>query len=262
MGVLFFKIRIAVGTIKKYTYFNIAVYLLPFSPHNWWLSYEIIIADRQMRNLTKPIKEVTLKNQVAEVTASLSLTLKIDDILCFFPLLQHGFIMKTQVGCSIKTLLCKHLGLNPEYVEDRIKTIFLDGKPVDDIGSAIVKDGSTLALSAAMPGLVGATLRKGGRYAPMRRQISHFKNAKPSTIREGVLILKLFNLLAKEQGPIFLKKGIWVKGKDLQDFLKRQSNCFWGRCKAAKVDGEKFDLEKLQKIEWKDKEVFLQIRTF
>ena len=34
----------------------------------------------------------------------------------------------------------------------------LDGKPVDDIGSSFLHDGSTLALSAAMPGLVGATL--------------------------------------------------------------------------------------------------------
>jgi hypothetical protein len=86
----------------------------------------------------------------------------------FFQLLQQGFAVKVQAGCSVKTLLCEQLGLSPEYLEERIQTIFLDGRPVDDVNSAIIEDGSTLALSAAMPGLAGATLRKGGYYAPMR----------------------------------------------------------------------------------------------
>ena len=64
---------------------------------------------------------------------SLSLTLDPDKIQGFFPLLQRGFMVKVQIGCSIKTILCEQFGLDPEYVEDRIQTIFLDGKMVDDI---------------------------------------------------------------------------------------------------------------------------------
>jgi len=95
----------------------------------------------------------------------------------FFQLMQRGFMVKIRVGCSIKSLLCNQLGLSQEYLEERIQTILLDGRPVDDVESAIVKQESTLALSAALPGLVGATLRKGGYYAPLRSHISHSETA-------------------------------------------------------------------------------------
>jgi len=45
-------------------------------------------------------------------------------------------------------------GLDEDYVTQRISTIFLDGKPVDDIDTLLVRDGAVLSLSAAMPGLV------------------------------------------------------------------------------------------------------------
>jgi len=191
----------------------------------------------------------------------LCLCLEDDIILRFFLLLQQGFMVKAQVGSSIKSLLCRQFGLSPEYFENRIQTIFLDGKPVDNVDSATVKQGSTLALSAALPGLAGATLRRGGFYAPMRSQISHREEAAPEPHHEGMIFLKLFNLLLKELGPFFLKRGIWVKGKDLSDLFKRQSDDFWARCKGAKLDGEKIDLKRLKEINWADRHVFLQVRS-
>jgi hypothetical protein len=184
-----------------------------------------------------------------------------DLILRFFLLLQQGFMVKVQVGSNIKSLLCQQFGLSPEYLEKRIQTIFLDGKPVDSVDSAIVKEGSTLALSAAMPGLVGATLRRGGYYALMRSQISYREESAPAPHHEGMIFLKLFNLLLKELGPSFLKRGILIKGKHLSDFLKRQPDDFWAGCKEAKLDDEKIDLETLKEINWADEYVLLQPRT-
>jgi hypothetical protein len=194
-------------------------------------------------------------------TTNLYLYLQDNLIPRFFPLLQQGFMVKARVGCSIKTLLCQQLGLNPEYLETRIQTIFLDGKPVDNVDSATVKQGSTLALSAALPGLVGATLRKGSYYASMRSQISHREEAAPEPHHEGMILLKLFNLILKELGPIFLKQGVWINGKDISDFFTRQSDDFWTGCKGAKLDGEKIDLKRLKEINWADTHVFLQLRT-
>ena len=91
----------------------------------------------------------------------------------FFQLLQKGFRVEGNVGCSVRAFLCEQHGVAPEYLEKRIQTIFLDGKPVDDVDTAIVEDGATLSLSAALPGLVGAVMRRGGYYAPMRDQISY-----------------------------------------------------------------------------------------
>ena len=191
---------------------------------------------------------------------NLSLSLEDNLVPNFFYLLQQGFMVKAQVGCSIESFICKQLGVSPEYLEDRIQTIFLDGKPVDHVNSAIIEHGSTLALSAAMPGLLGATLRKGSYYAAMRSQISYRKEIKLGPIQEGMVFLKLFNLLLGELGPAFLKRGIWLDGKVLEDFFKGQSNDFWAGCKAAGVDGEKVDPGKLPGINWGNEQVFLQVQ--
>ena len=179
----------------------------------------------------------------------------------FFQLMQRGFMVNARVRCSIKSLLCNQLGLSQEYLEERIQTILLDGRPVDDVESAIVKQESTLALSAALPGLVGATLRKGGYYAPLRSHISHSETASSQPIQEGMIFVKLFNLILRELGPTFLKKGIWINGRDLADFFKTQPDVFWSRCKGATVDGKKFDLDKLAHMKWPGRHVFLRVRT-
>ncbi|MEE9420155.1 MAG: hypothetical protein V3W43_11780 [Desulfatiglandaceae bacterium] len=170
-------------------------------------------------------------------------------------------MVKAKVGCSVKTLLCEQLDLSPEYLEKRIQTIFLDGKPVDDVHSATVKQESTLALSAALPGLIGATLRRGGYYAPMRDQISHRECTTSEPLQEGIVFLKLFNLLLKELGPTFLKKGVWINGEDLSAFFRGQPDDFWAGCKAARVDGENFDVDKLLDIRWAERHVFLKLKT-
>ena len=153
----------------------------------------------------------TLDNQSP---AGLSLTLEDAKIPFFFQFLQHGFLERVRAGCTIKTLLCDQFGVSPEYVEERIKTVFMDGKAVDDVDLAVIKNGSVLAFSAAMPGLAGTTLRRGGPLAAFRSQITHREEEKAISQRGGVVVLKLFNLLIKELGPSFLRRGIWVRGDE------------------------------------------------
>ena len=179
----------------------------------------------------------------------------------FFQLLQKGFRLKVQAGCTVKSLLCEQLGLDPEYIERRIKTLFLNGKPVDDMNSAIIRDGSTLALSGAMPGLVGAVLRSGGFFASLRSTISHREETEVERPQEGTVSLKLFNILLKEMGPAFLEKGIWVHGKDLQNFIDGKLDELSTGCKKAMLDGKEVDLKKLTEINWADREVFLLLRA-
>ncbi len=145
----------------------------------------------------------------------------------FFQFLQRGFFLGASVGCSIRALLCEQLGLDEKYVSQRITTIFLDGKPVDDIDSAIVRDGATLSLSAAMPGLVGAAMRRGGAFASLRSSITAKEGDVSARRGAGVIRLKLFNMVMHELGPEFLKKGITVKHAQLIDFFKEQSEEFW-----------------------------------
>jgi hypothetical protein len=198
---------------------------------------------------------------VFQVTLKITLCLEEQLIPKLFLLLQQGFLLKARVGCSIQSFLCQQLGLSPEYVDERIQTIFLDGRPVDDLNSGVLKEGSTLALSAALPGLVGATLRKGGYYALMRSEISSREEIPSGPLREGVILMKLFNTVLKELGPTFLKEGVRLKGENLSDFLTRQPDDFWIKCKGVRIDGEKAECSTLLEIDWAGRHVLLQVNS-
>ncbi len=193
-------------------------------------------------------------------TVSLHLTLEAEGIQDFFPLLERGVMVKVRVGWSIKTVLCKQWGLSREYVEDRVKTIFLDGKAVDDIDSAIIKDGSTLALSAAMPGLAGAILRRGGPLALLRSQTTHREEKKHRSRREGMVVVKLFNLLLDELGPRFLREGIYVTGEDLDRYLTSFPTEFRAGCKVAEVDGQEVSVDYLMSMKWLKNDGLVMLR--
>jgi hypothetical protein len=158
----------------------------------------------------------------------------------FTELLQNGFLFECHVGVSVKSLLCEELGLSEQYVTERISTVFLDGSCVDDIDSATVREGSFIALSAAMPGLAGASLRRGGVYGAMRSSITYKENDRRGE-KTGLCSIKLFNLLIGELGPIFLQRGILVKADDLEVFLKKKSEEFWRRCRQILLEGKPAD---------------------
>jgi hypothetical protein len=163
----------------------------------------------------------------------------------FLLLLQSGFMVGIHVGCSIQDFLRNGMGLTPDTIE-RIQSVFLDGSPVDDLGSAMIRDGSTLALSAAMPGLVGATMRRGGMYSSFRGSITYRETGAACAAGEGLVRLKLFNLLLDELGPGFLEKGILVKSVDLTGFLKAQSTDFWQGCRGVLLDDHSIEPESLK----------------
>jgi len=171
----------------------------------------------------------------------------------FFPLLQKGFTVKTQAGCSIKNLLCEQFGVDANYYEDRIQTIFLDGKPVDDAETAIVKDGSAVALSAAMPGLVGSTFRRGGALAAFRNGITYRERDEISGMDGAEMVtVKLFNLLVGELGPVFLKEGIWVKKQDAERVLKDLFDMLLSSVELLEKDGREMSSEQFAAWDWSE----------
>ena len=203
--------------------------------------------------------EVIFLNNTLSI--NLSLTLEKTLIPIFYQLLSKGFIIQAETGCTMKELLCGQLGIKDDYLEERIQTIFLDDKIVDDANSAVIREGSILALSAAMPGVLGATLRKGGRYAPMRSQISHEKDTPSDIHKKGEVTIKLFNLILRELGPLFLEQGIRINGEDFYDIAAGNDVVFMAGCKKAIKDDNDIDPEKLMEVEWKGKTVFLQIKA-
>lgn len=178
----------------------------------------------------------------------------------FFGLLSAGFTVIVKAGCSINELLGREFDIPEAYIDDRIQTIFLNGKAVDDSKSAMILDGATLALSAAMPGMVGSTFRKGGTFAGMRSQISHEANQSKLYDRQIEVKLKLFNLIAKEIGQNFLERGVWLEGKQVQDFLSGNFDILNQECKSITLDDQDINLSKLAVQDLTDKSVFLKVK--
>lgn len=185
---------------------------------------------------------------------------KKDPIAAFFPLIQKGFYLEISTD-NLQALLCQTCGLEPAEVKSRIQTIFLNGKPVDDVAATTVRDGDSLALSAAMPGLVGATMRSGGVLASFRRSISHRPEATQSCAQGGVLLIKLFNLLIREIGPHFLQHGVLVNSDALSDFMTAQAEMLKNDCVKAKLNAQPIEPDALAAMDWPEKPGFIRLEV-
>ena len=189
-------------------------------------------------------------NDPADATVSLIFLLKRGNISVFNPILQQGFQVGAKIGCDIQSLLCEQYAMSPEYLSERISTVFLNGRPVDDVASAVVHDGDTLALSAAMPGLVGATLRRSGCLAAFRGSITYQPNGDPqAACYNGSITLKLFNLLTGEVGPSFLAQGISISGEVFSDFWEMHASEVKAALEAITMDGLDLNPEKIDTMQ-------------
>jgi hypothetical protein len=203
---------------------------------------------------------MTNDNEKKTLEPDLYLVVRPEVMPAFHELLQRGVLVRAPIGSTIQSFLCETLGLDPQYVERTVQTVFLNGKAVDDPASAVITDHATIALSAAMPGLLGATLRKGSYYAKMRGEISHVdRGAVP--LHEGRVLLKLFNLLTGDIGPLILEKGVWVNGKSLKEFFEKRLPVFQGGCHQAVLHGTNVDAEQLAERDWPDEDVFVRVQS-
>ena len=192
---------------------------------------------------------------------NIDMTMRADLVSRFYPMLSTGFKVSAQTACSVRDLLCRQIGISEDYLDKKIQTIFLDGKVIDDVEAPVVLDGSILSLSAAMPGLAGATLRRGGHLAAMRSQISH--NQKETTLKDqrGTVTLKLFNLTTRDIGPFFLAQGIWISGTDFDNILSSYGHDLQRGCRLANLNNQEIAVQKLFGMDWKNKAVFLQVNV-
>ncbi|MCK5311603.1 MAG: hypothetical protein KAJ62_05810 [Desulfobacteraceae bacterium] len=180
-------------------------------------------------------------------------------IPAFFYFLEKGVKKEINVGSDIKTMLLDQLNVSVDYIDNRIKTMFLDGRPVGDINSTIINDGSTLALSAAMPGLAGATFRRLENTISSKYKIDKRKETKKIKQQNGIIIIKLFNLVLRELGPLFLKSGVLVSKKELTEFFLRQSEAFLKACKSVTINDRITTIEALKQIDIADNSELIQL---
>ena len=179
----------------------------------------------------------------------------------FQGLFAYGFKIDVQISSSLLDMLCRQIGISEAYLNDRVQTIFLNGKVVDDISSEIVKDESVVALSAAMPGLVGAVFRKGGILSSMRSGIKNQTPERAITLHRGHVTLKFFNLIAAELGSDFLKKGISVKGYHFIRYFNRKRSQLESVCRLVRIDGKKYEIEEALSVCRQDGDILFSLNS-
>jgi hypothetical protein len=131
--------------------------------------------------------------------------------------LQSGFYLEARDGDVFLDFLVSLPGFTREYIANDVGTVFLNGDAIDDMEIPLSGKSATIALSAAMPGLCGAILKKGSPHAALRKKVVVSKTAvtgQPMHIR-----IKLFNTIALERGPELFKTGVELHSADLLAFL-------------------------------------------
>jgi hypothetical protein len=176
-----------------------------------------------------------------------------------FSLMGQGISVETPLGISIQQLLEEHLHFGRDYIRDRIQTIFINGQAVDREGEILVHEGAVIALSAAMPGLVGATLRKGGHLSAMRSNISRARSNEVAKSKRGRVIIKLFNLIAREMGPEMLSQGVWISGAQLAETVQILATFGMDTKGAFRWNGALLDPDQLVGKVLPEEGLFLQI---
>lgn len=140
----------------------------------------------------------------------------------FTPLLREGVGVEAPVGASLRAVMEDVLGMAPDYVAGRVLTVFLDGSPVDDIEAVTVRQGSELALGAAMPGLAGIAMRRGSPVKAFREAIAARPWAGEAGGGSAAILVKLFNMVADEAGPELLRRGVTLRSDRLEGFLSER----------------------------------------
>jgi len=194
--------------------------------------------------------------------AHVLLTVEESLLPAFCVLTGTGFAVRVAHGGSLRELLCGRLGIDPDYLRDRIQTMFLNGRAVADPDTAVVAAGSTIALSAAMPGIAGAMLRKGRFRALARSRPSRsMPDSRPASNDEGDVVVKLFNLLQQEIGGELLAQGIRIPGRAFGDLLHRRPESLRSGVLAAEVDGRPVDPQVLFDTDWTRGDVLIGVHA-
>jgi hypothetical protein len=92
----------------------------------------------------------------------------------------------------------------------------------------------------------------------MRNTISYSGGQTPGQKHQARVKIKLFNLILKELGPLFLANGVLIPSEKFQDFISRNLADLKTACSSVHLDKQQIKVADLKNLDWKDPEIFLQ----
>jgi len=177
----------------------------------------------------------------------------------FFWFLEKGVKKEIFVGSSIRELLSEQLNVSMDYIDNRIKTLFLNYNPVGDINKTIVNDGAILALSTAMPGLAGATFRRMESSEPSLNKIDDKKNLEQE---KGIIVLKFFNMVLEELGPALLESGVLIPKDELVRFFTEHSGAITAACNKLEMNNKNTTIQEVCKMDIIEEDKLINLYVF
>ena len=133
-------------------------------------------------------------------------------------LMQSGVGLPVTVGLPLAAFLSSELGL-ADQDQNLIEALVLDGMPVDDPSTAVIEDGSRLALAAGLPGIAGLAMKKNSAVRGLRGTITH-RSLEEANPRAGRVTLALYSLVLPALGGHFLKKGFFISPAQFQRYAR------------------------------------------
>lgn len=144
-------------------------------------------------------------------------------------LLQQGVYvpLPSGGGMAVREFVCSLLNISKDTYRKEMGSVFLNGRVVDDGDEVIIQSGDTLALSGAMPGLVGGMLRSGSPLRQMRQTItvgdaleeSHTAQSHPKEDRSerAQVRLKLYNTVLHSYKDSLPATGFYITERQAED---------------------------------------------
>lgn len=161
------------------------------------------------------------------------------------------------IGDSMMNFLTQRLEFDAEYIDAQVKTIFMNGKPVDDLDTANIPADARIALGAVAPGVAGMMMARNSPISGMRSGIT-YQNTKPvQKITEGTVTLLLFNAIMEDKGLQILKKGITIPAGKLERAVEEVPESI----STASLDNTSISAAEL--LEWirKNPQLHVQLRV-
>jgi len=137
-------------------------------------------------------------------------------------ILQKGFYLRALSGMTVRQFLVEVLGYESRFIDETVRTIFLNSSPVDDIDTVHVKDGDRVALGGAMPGIVGIVMGRDNPYKEFRSDIACSGNDADLSPENSIRIFtKIFSTIVTKTGVDVLARGIEISCGELASLLEK-----------------------------------------
>lgn len=151
----------------------------------------------------------------------LTVKMSVDALPAWKFILQKGFFLRAKSGMTVRQFLMEVLGYENSFIDETVRTIFLNSSPVDDISSVHLKDGDRVAIGGAMPGLVGIVMGRDNPYKEFRSGIACAGNEADLVPENEIRIFtKVFSTVVTKTGVDILARGIEIEGAELKALLQ------------------------------------------